>query len=72
MAICPNCGSTAQPKLLTTKYNENGWDIEVVRTYICGCGCVYTGTTYYYCQSGYEIIEAVSKKNIQEKLYNRG
>ena len=38
MARCPNCGSTAQPKLLATEYNEDGWSIEVVRYYICGCG----------------------------------
>lgn len=72
MGKCPNCGSTAQPKLLTTEYNEDGWSIEVVRTYICGCGCVYTGTSYYQCNECYEVTEVVPRKIIQEKLYGRG
>ena len=72
MAKCPNCGSTAQPKLLTTEYNEDGWSIEVVRTYICGCGCTYTGISCYHCQEAYEIIEETPKKNIQQKFYGRG
>ena len=72
MTRCPKCGSSAQPKLLTTEYNEDGWDIEVVRTYICGCGCTFTGTSYYHCQEGYEITEEVPKKIIQEKLFGRG
>ena len=71
MARCPKCGSSAQPKLLTTEYNEDGWDIEIVRTYICGCGCTFTGTSYYHCQEGYEITEEVPKKIIQEKLFGR-
>ena len=72
MLHCPNCGSTAQPKVLVTEYNENGWDIEVVRTYICGCGITYTGTSHYHCNDCDEKIEMVSKKKIQEKLYGRG
>ncbi len=72
MARCPNCGNSAQPKLLATEYNEDGWDIEVVRTYACSCGCVYTGTSYYECQDCDEELEVVPKRIIQEKLYGRG
>lgn len=72
MTKCPNCGSTAQSRLLFTEYNEDGWDIEVVRTYICGCGCTYTGTSYYQCHECYEVTEEVPKKFIQERLYGRG
>ena len=34
MTRCPNCGSSAQPKVIETKYNEN----KVIRVYKCGCG----------------------------------
>lgn len=72
MARCPNCGSSSRTKLLTTEYNEDGWDIEVVHTYSCNCGCVYTGTSYYHRQECYEVIEVVPKKIVQEKMCNRG
>lgn len=37
---CPNCGSTAQPKLNTPpSVYENGKLI--VTTHKCGCGCVF-------------------------------
>lgn len=69
---CPNCGSTAQPKVITTEYNENGWTIEVVRYYICGCGATFTGKSYHHCQEACEIIEPYSRKKLQEKLFGRG
>lgn len=53
---CPNCGSSAQPKVLSTEYHEDGWEIEVVRHYKCGCGAHFVGKSYYNCE-GYEIIE---------------
>lgn len=69
---CPVCGSTAQPKLMTTEYNENGWTIEVVRYYICGCGATFTGKSYHHCQEACEIVEPYSRKKLQEKLFGRG
>lgn len=62
MTRCPNCGSAAQPKVIATEYNEDGWTIEVIRTYQCGCGCGFTGTSYYHTQEGYEIVEELPKK----------
>lgn len=59
---CPNCGSTAQVKVVSTEYNEDGWDIEVVRTYKCGYGCGFTGTSYFHCPEAYEIIEPLPKR----------
>ena len=53
---CPNCGSSAQPKVLFTEYNENGWEIETVRHYKCGCGTQFVGKSYYTCHECYEII----------------
>jgi hypothetical protein len=59
MVRCPNCGSSAQPKVVATAYNENGWTIEVVRTYECGCGQMFIGTSRFICQDGYEFIEKI-------------
>lgn len=63
---CPNCGSTSQPKIQETEYREDGWEIEVIRTYKCGCGCWFTGTSFYHCQECYEIIEELPE-NFQKK-----
>ena len=57
MFRCPKCGSSAQPKLLWTAYHEDGWTIEVIRTYLCGCGQRFTGTSYYTCQDCCETIK---------------
>ena len=55
---CPNCGSSAQPRVAKTEYIEDGWEITAVRTYECGCGCRFKGTSVYICQECYEIIES--------------
>lgn len=68
---CPNCGSSAQPKVVSTEYHEDGWDIEVVRHYVCGCGEKFIGLSCYHCD-GYEIVE--SEKGVDKPLspwYNR-
>ena len=56
MARCPSCGSSAQPKVIATEYIEDDWTIEVVRTYKCGCGRIFTTRTYYE-ESSNEIID---------------
>ena len=68
MSKCPKCGSTAQPTLLATEYNEDGWDIEVVRYYVCGCGETFIGRSYYKCEDGYEFTTHYPKANLQEKI----
>mgnify|MGYP003296144769 CR=1 FL=1 len=72
MVKCPTCGSSAQPKLVATEYNEDGWTIEVVRHYTCGCGATFTGKSYYHCQEAYEIVEPYPRKKLQEKMFGRG
>ena len=57
---CLNCGSSAQLTVVSTEYHEDGWDIEVVRHYVCGCGGKFIGLSYYKCD-GYETFE--SEKN---------
>ena len=66
---CPNCGSSAQLKVQATDYIEDGWTIEVVRYYSCGCGKACVGKSYYHCQEGYEYMEPIPKEKLQEKLY---
>ena len=47
MIKCPNCGSTAQPKLQKIEEEElTCYTIEVTRTYKCGCGQVFTAKEY--------------------------
>lgn len=69
MCKCPNCGSSAQPRVIATEYNENGWTIEVVRTYKCGCGQMFTGTSYYTCQECYEIVEKIENRGLTKPLF---
>lgn len=61
MAKCPWCGSTAQPKVIKEEYHEDGWTIKVIRTYKCGCGTYFTGTSWYHCTDCYEEIEPCIK-----------
>lgn len=62
MSKCPYCGSTAQAEILDTVYLENGWEVEVRRSYKCECGRFYTGTSYYNSQEKYELIEPSEEK----------
>lgn len=63
MIKCPNCGSTTQPKVIATKYNEDDWTIEAIRTYKCGCGQMFISTSYYTCPECYEIVEKIENKS---------
>lgn len=58
----PSLWKCAQPKVIDTHYNENGWTIEVVRFYKCGCGKWFVGTSYYECKDYYETIEKLPKE----------
>ena len=42
MIKCPNCGSTAQPKIF---YTPNAERTSITETIVCGCGCI---TTAFY------------------------
>lgn len=55
MVKCPNCGSTAQIKLTYTRWIENGWEVERVCTYVCGCGNLITTSTMFV-SDGTEIV----------------
>lgn len=47
MIKCPYCGSTAQIRLQKIEEQElNCYTVEVIRTYKCGCGQVFTTKEY--------------------------
>jgi hypothetical protein len=71
MAKCPNCGSTAQVRVLTTEYQENGWEMEVIRYCTCGCGETFTATSLY-ASDGFEIVAPFPRKRLQEQLFGKG
>jgi hypothetical protein len=72
MSKCSKCGSE-NLIAITTDYFEDGWEITVIRHYICrNCGETLTGTSVFSCREAYEIIEPVSRKKLQKKLYGRG
>ena len=55
MIKCPNCGSSAQLRVVKTEYNEDGWTISVIRHYECGCGARFTGESWYQSE-GFEVL----------------
>lgn len=65
MPKCPRCGSTAQVRERETIYDENGWEISVIRRYYCGCGCCFSLTSVYICNDEYEELE-IEKITIKE------
>ena len=72
MSKCSNCGSE-NLTILTTDYFKDEWARTVVRHYICrNCGETLTDTSVFSCREAYEIIEPISRKKLQEKLYGRG
>jgi hypothetical protein len=50
---CPNCGSTAQPKLIWE--DRDSYSTKKIKEYQCGCGCVF------------EVIFEAKKINILEQ-----
>lgn len=51
MIKCPNCGSTAQVKQISIKFELDQDDnnmLDVSRKYQCGCGKIFTTTQIYY------------------------
>ena len=55
MIKCPNCGSTAQLKVIDMGIVEDSCGAIRFKTYECGCGYVFTTRTYYK-QSSDEMI----------------
>lgn len=42
--VCPHCGSSAQPKLVFTDYDDEL--LLTIREYVCGCGCFFEVNIY--------------------------
>ena len=53
---CPNCGSTAQVKVLNIEFEAQGDHIVKYTTYGCGCKHLWITSTVYQ-QTGEELIE---------------
>ena len=51
MIKCPNCGSTAQVKLIYVEFEEDPCGAIRYKTYKCGCGRLFTTRTYYEASS---------------------
>ena len=58
MIKCPNCGSTAQIRVIHSNFIEDGCEIEKVSTYKCGCGCLFMTSTLYEAIGSEEILNA--------------
>lgn len=71
MANCPNCGSTAQVTVQTTDYQENGWEMDVIRYCTCGCGETFTATSRYV-SDGFETVNLFPRKRLIELFYGGG
>ena len=56
MVKCPNCGSTAQVKVIVVEFEEDPCGAIRYKTYKCGCGRIFTTRTYYT-ESSNEIID---------------
>ena len=54
MIKCAHCGSSAQLKPIHTQWEEDGWSVDKITIYQCGCGhhtqtrTHYESTTYEY------------------------
>lgn len=56
MIQCPNCGSTAQPRVIEVEFEEDPCGAIRYKTYKCGCGRLFLTRTYYS-ESSNEIID---------------
>ena len=56
MIKCPNCGSTAQVKVIDVEFEDDPCGAIRYKTYKCGCGRIFTTCTYYE-ESSNEIID---------------
>ena len=47
MIKCPNCGSTAQVRVIDVEFGDDPCVAIRYKTYKCGCGRIFTTQTYY-------------------------
>lgn len=59
MVRCPNCGSTAQPKIINSEHFIWYGEVVIIITYKCGCGKVF---------STREIFKRENEKIINENI----
>ncbi len=68
---CPNCGSTAQVRCLTTNYQEVDAQIGAIRYCVCGCGETFIYTELFKF-TGESMTASVPRSRIQQMLYGKG
>ena len=56
MVKCPNCGSTAQVKVIDVEFEGDPCGAIRYKDYKCGCGHIFTTRTYYN-ESSNEMID---------------
>ena len=52
----PNCGSTAQTKVIDVEFEDDPFGAIRYKTYKCGCGRIFLTRTYYQASSN-EIVD---------------
>ena len=56
MVKCPNCGSTAQMKVIDVEFEDDPFGAIRYKTYKCCCGRIFLTRTYYQASSN-EIVD---------------
>lgn len=56
MIKCPNCGSSAQVKVIEVEFEDDPFVVIRYKTYKCGCGRLFLTRTYYKASTN-EIID---------------
>ena len=51
MIKCPNCGSSAQSKVIGVEFEDDPFGVTRYKDYKCGCGHIFTTQTYYTASS---------------------
>ena len=51
MIKCPNCGSTAQVKVIGVEFEDDPFGVIRYKDYKCGCGHLFATRTYYEAKS---------------------
>lgn len=51
MIKCPNCGSSAQVKVIDVEFEDDHFGVIRYKTYKCGCGRIFLTRTYYKASS---------------------
>ena len=57
MIKCPNCGSSAQVKVIDVEFEDGPFEVIRYKTYKCGCSRLFLTRTYYKASTNEIIID---------------